>query len=84
MLPPRAVVFDLDGTLIDSMPLVIEAVAHAIAPFGTRSPHEIFARLGGPPERFLGLLIGEMKHVPAAVGRMAASRLYPKAARALN
>ena len=68
--PPRAVVFDLDGTLIDSMPLVIEAVAHAIAPFGARSPHEIFARLGGPPERFLGLLIGEMKHVPVAVGRM--------------
>ena len=33
---PRAVVFDLDGTLLDSLPLVLAAITHALEPFGTR------------------------------------------------
>lgn len=67
---PRAVVFDLDGTVIDSMPLVLAAVSHAIEPHGTRTPDEIFARLGGPPERFLGDLLPDARHVPEAVARL--------------
>ncbi|QYM80575.1 HAD family hydrolase [Horticoccus luteus] len=52
--------FDLDGTLVDSMPLVLKAFAHAVAPFcGPVSDEELFTRLGGPPERtFAGWLRG--------------------------
>jgi pyrophosphatase PpaX len=67
---PRAVVFDLDGTLLDSLPLVLAAITHALEPFGTRPTMEIFATLGGPPERFLGPLLGDLKHLPVALGRL--------------
>ena len=71
--PIRAVVFDLDGTLLDSLPLVLQAIAHAIEPFGpVPPPTEIFARLGGPPERFLPALVGGGRNVPAALARMTA------------
>jgi phosphoglycolate phosphatase-like HAD superfamily hydrolase len=67
----RAAVFDLDGTLVDSLPLVLRSIAHAIEPFGPPRPTmEIFARLGGPPERFLPGLIGNTRDVPAALARM--------------
>lgn len=66
----RAVVFDLDGTLIDSLPLVLRAIAHALEPFGSRPTMEIFAKLGGPPERFLATLLDDARHVPTALQRM--------------
>jgi HAD superfamily hydrolase (TIGR01509 family) len=66
----RAVVFDLDGTLIDSLPLVLAAIGHALEPFGAKPTMEIFAKLGGPPARFLANLVGELKHVPVALERM--------------
>lgn len=70
---PRAVVFDLDGTLLDSLPLVLRAIAHAVEPFGPPPPTmEIFAQLGGPPERFLPALVGDERHVPEAMARMEA------------
>lgn len=68
--PLRAVVFDFDGTLVDSLPLVLRAITHAIEPFGPRPTMEIFAKLGGPPERFLQDLVGDVRHVPAAMQRM--------------
>lgn len=68
----RAVVFDLDGTLVDSLPLVLRSIAHAIEPFAPARPTmDIFAHLGGPPPRFLGALVGDERHVPAAAARMA-------------
>src|SRR5882672_1298465 len=68
----RAAVFDLDGTLVDSLPLVLRSIAHAIEPFAPARPTmEIFAHLGGPPRRFLGGLVGDDRHVPAAAARMA-------------
>jgi HAD superfamily hydrolase (TIGR01509 family) len=67
---PRAVVFDLDGTLLDSLPLVLAAITHALEPFGTRPTMEIFAHLGGPPEKFLVPLVGDVKRLPAALHRM--------------
>lgn len=74
MTPPaklRAAVFDLDGTLVDSLPLVLRSIAHAIEPFGPPRPAmEIFAHLGGPPRRFMPGLIGGDEHVPAALARM--------------
>lgn len=69
-LRPRAVVFDLDGTLVDSLPMVLEAIAHALEPFGPRPTMKIFARLGGPPERFLATLLDDARNVPAALRRM--------------
>jgi HAD superfamily hydrolase (TIGR01549 family) len=66
----RAVVFDLDGTLIDSLPVVLRAIAHALEPFGPRPTMEIFAKLGGPPERFLATLLDDVRDVPTAMQRM--------------
>ena len=67
---PRAVVFDFDGTLIDSLSMVLRAIAHGLEPFGSQPEREIFARLGGPPERFLATMVDDPRHVPAALRRM--------------
>jgi phosphoglycolate phosphatase len=66
----RAVVFDLDGTVLDSLSLVLRAIAHAIEPFAPRPTMEIFSRLGGPPERFIPLLVQDVRNVPTAIARM--------------
>lgn len=68
----RLVVFDLDGTLLDSLPLVLRAITHAIEPFGGRPTMEIFATLGGPPERFLAELVRDLRHLPEALERLQA------------
>ena len=65
-----AVVFDLDGTLLDSLPLVLSAIRHAIEPFGGTATMDLFAHLGGPPEKFMGPLVGDPANVPAALARM--------------
>lgn len=67
---PRAVVFDLDGTLLDSLPLVLQAITHALEPFGGRPSMEIFATLGGPPERFLLPLLDNQGNLPVALARL--------------
>lgn len=68
---PRAVVFDLDGTLLDSLPLVLAAITHAIEPFGGGRPtRDIFATLGGPPERFMPALLKDLSQVSEAIARM--------------
>ena len=67
----RAVVFDLDGTLVDSMPFVLEAFAHAIVPYAAAlTPDEWRARMGGPPERILEGLLSEPDQVSAAMYRL--------------
>jgi len=66
----RAVVFDLDGTLLDSLPLVLAAIRHAIEPFGGKADMNLFAHLGGPPEKFMGALLPDEADVPAALRRM--------------
>jgi HAD superfamily hydrolase (TIGR01549 family) len=68
--PLRAVVFDFDGTPVDSLPLVLRAITHAIEPFGSRRTMDIFSRLGSPPERFLRDLVDDVRDVPAAMERM--------------
>lgn len=68
--PLRAVVFDFDGTLVDSLPLVLAAITHAIEPFGGRPTMDIFPQLGGPPERFLPALLGDARHLPVALERL--------------
>ncbi len=55
----RAVIFDLDGTLIDSIPLVLRAFLHALEPFRPElTEADVFMLLGGPPERTMIELVG--------------------------
>jgi phosphoglycolate phosphatase-like HAD superfamily hydrolase len=69
--PTRAVVFDLDGTLVDSMPLVLQAFAHALRPFcGEMSPEKILAQLGGPPDRTFQAMLADERQVPEATRRL--------------
>ncbi|MBL9188528.1 MAG: HAD-IA family hydrolase [Opitutaceae bacterium] len=63
-------VFDFDGTLIDSLPLVLAAIAHAVEGFGPKPTKEIFATLGGPPERFLVPLLHDVSALPVAIDRL--------------
>lgn len=67
----RAVIFDLDGTLLDSMPLVMQAFAHALAPFRPDLDMAgIFQRLGGPPERTFLDIIGDKDKADEAMRRL--------------
>lgn len=67
----RAVVFDLDGTLVDSMPLVLRAYAHALAPYLPKiSDDELLRQMGGPPDRIFRSLLGEMGKVADALKRL--------------
>ncbi len=68
---PRAVVFDLDGTLVDSMPMVMRAFAHALEPFlPAMSEAELFARLGAPPLRMFQDTLGDEAKAAEAMSRM--------------
>lgn len=70
---PRAVIFDLDGTLVDSMPFVLRAFAHALAPFRPdMGAGEIFHRLGGPPRRILREVLGDEAKTEEALRRLEA------------
>jgi phosphoglycolate phosphatase-like HAD superfamily hydrolase len=68
--PPhyRGVVFDLDGTLLDSMPLVQEGMALAVEPFRPRPDRtEVMGSLGGPSAACLLRLLGGRAHLAAAL-----------------
>jgi pyrophosphatase PpaX len=67
-----AVIFDLDGTLVDSLPLVLRAFTHALEPYGPRPTMDLFARLGGPPSRIFSGLVRDVRKVPAAIRRLEA------------
>ena len=69
--PPRAVVFDLDGTLVNSMPMVMRAFAHALQPFRPdMTEQELFGRLGGPPLRMFQDTLGDEAKAEQAMQRM--------------
>lgn len=68
----RAVVFDLDGTLLDSLGFVLRALEHALEPFGVRPTADIFTRLGGPPHRFLPDLLPDPRGADEVLARLAA------------
>jgi HAD superfamily hydrolase (TIGR01509 family) len=62
------VVFDLDGTLLDSMPLVFEGLAAAVEPFRPRPDRvEIMGVLGGPSKDCVRRLLGGREHLAAAL-----------------
>ncbi len=70
--PPRAIVFDFDGTLLDSLPVVLRAFSHALQPFSSEFTMDILTTLGGPPERTLPELLGGRKNLAEALRRLAA------------
>src|SRR5687768_12512962 len=57
----RAVIFDMDGTLLDSLPVVLECYRQTVVAFGgpDLSPEEIIAAFSiGPAAKILEALIG--------------------------
>src|SRR5664280_1096264 len=62
------VVFDLDGTLVDTMPFVLEGLATAVAPYRPRpTPAEVMSSLGGPSDACVRRLLGGTRHLAAAL-----------------
>jgi HAD superfamily hydrolase (TIGR01509 family) len=63
----KGVVFDLDGTLVDTMPFVLEGLATAVSPYRPRpTPEEVMRNLGGPSGVCVERLLGGPSHrVPA-------------------
>ena len=60
MTEPLAIIFDCDGTLVDSMPPHYEAWAATLAKFNLTLDEDRFYALGGwPTEKVAELLIGE-------------------------
>lgn len=67
----RGLVFDLDGTLIDSMGLVLRAYHHALEPYAAPlSDAELMTRMGGPPQRIFEQLLADSSHVSGALRRL--------------
>jgi phosphoglycolate phosphatase len=77
MTRPRAIVFDLDGTLVDSLPDIVGAFRDAFVELGLAAPaaDEVLEHVGLPLEQMYA------SFAPAAqVGPLAAAyrRLYPQ------
>lgn len=74
MLPQQkrlGVVFDLDGTLVNSMPMVLASFGHAVQKFQkVPGPLEILEKLGGPPEICLRNILDDESNLPEAMNRM--------------
>jgi pyrophosphatase PpaX len=48
----QAIIFDRDGTLVDSLPMIVSAFRHGIEPYADRMPGESeWFQAFGPPER---------------------------------
>jgi HAD superfamily hydrolase (TIGR01509 family) len=64
----EGVVFDLDGTLVDTMSFVLEGLATAVTPYRARpTPEEVMSRLGGPSDACVRRLLGGDRHVTEAL-----------------
>lgn len=74
MLPDKkrlSLVFDLDGTLVNSMPMVLASFTYAIEVFQKApEPLEIFEKLAGPADICLRNLLDDERNLPDAMGRL--------------
>lgn len=74
MLPEKqrlSVVFDLDGTLVNSMPMVLASFRYAIEVFQEAPPpFEIFHKLAGPADICLRNLLEDERNLPDAMDRL--------------
>lgn len=69
---PQALIFDCDGTLLDTMPLHFRAWQHVAARHGLQFPEERFYALGGVPSRDIARILAAEQGVqidPLAVAR---------------
>jgi pyrophosphatase PpaX len=66
---PRAVLFDLDGTLLDSIPLILDSYAHTFARFGLPIPprESLIADIGRPLTIVLGRVARDRDHLAEMV-----------------
>jgi pyrophosphatase PpaX len=73
--PLEAILFDLDGTLLDSVPLILDSFRHAFAAVGEQlpPPAELARAIGIPLRSFFGSLGTSASQVEALV---AAYRAY--------
>jgi len=63
ILPDRAVIFDLDGTLIDSYHAHVESFRRALSRFGlTIEDEEIYRRFGKPAKQIIKEILPENQH----------------------
>lgn len=60
----QGLVFDLDGTLVDSMPLHLAAWEHTAREFGFHFDADWFYELGGMPSRKIALLVAQEQQIP--------------------
>lgn len=67
----RAVIFDLDGTLVDSMPLHLAAWQHAANQFAFNYDAETFYSWGGVPSRKIVALINHSQGLALDVEQVA-------------
>ena len=59
----QGLVFDLDGTLVDSMSLHLVAWEHTAREFGFQFDADWFYELGGMPSRKIALLVAEVQQI---------------------
>lgn len=74
MLPSKkrlGLVFDLDGTLVNSLPMVLASFTYAIEVFQTvPAPLQILEKLIGPADICLRNLLDDEQNLPEAMGRL--------------
>ena len=73
-MEPAALIFDFDGTLVDSMPMHFRCWQQALAPLGLTFDHETFQRWGGVPTREIVRRLSEAQNVPVDVEAVVASK----------
>ncbi len=65
--PVRAVIFDFDGTIVDSYEAHLESFRRAVSKFGlTFEDKEIYRRFGKPAKQMLAEVLPEKEHVHIA------------------
>ena len=69
-IPPKAIVFDLDGTLVNSNGQVLKAFGHALEPFGVKVSGELLEKVRSRSQHdlFEGLI--HDKDTPEALRRL--------------
>lgn len=66
-MEPQALVFDFDGTLVDSMPMHFRCWQRALEPFGLSFDHTTFQNWGGVPTREIVRRLSQGQGVPVDV-----------------